>query len=87
MDLGLTNATTVVVGGGRGMGLASARGLADDGPGIAIIARSRDDLDGATADLTDRGSPETRPNAKVSSCRRTPLPRRPWASPAPIRAG
>jgi len=85
MDLGLTNATAVVVGGGRGMGLASARGLADDGPGIAIIARSRDDLDGATADLTDRGSPETRPNAKVSFCRRTPLPRRPWASTAPIR--
>ena len=56
MDLGLTNATAVVVGGGRGMGLASARCLADDGARIAIIARSRDDLDAATADLTDRGS-------------------------------
>src|SRR5271163_2702743 len=58
MDLGLTNATAVVVGGGRGMGLASARCLADDGARIAIIARSRDDLDAATADLTDRGSPD-----------------------------
>ncbi len=27
MDLGLTNATAVVVGGGRGMGLAAARCL------------------------------------------------------------
>jgi 3-oxoacyl-[acyl-carrier protein] reductase len=58
MDLGLTNATAVVVGGGRGMGLASARCLADDGARIAIIARSRDDLDAATTDLTDRGSPD-----------------------------
>jgi len=58
MDLGLTNATAVVVGGGRGMGLASARCLADDGARIAIVARSRDDLDAATADLTDRGSPD-----------------------------
>jgi NAD(P)-dependent dehydrogenase (short-subunit alcohol dehydrogenase family) len=58
MDLGLTNATAVVVGGGRGMGLASARCLADDGARIVIIARSRDDLDAATADLTDRGSPD-----------------------------
>ena len=33
MDLGLTNATAVVVGGGRGMGLAAARCLADDGAG------------------------------------------------------
>ena len=58
MDLGLTNATAVVVGGGRGMGLASARCLADDGARVAIIARSRADLDSATGDLTHRGSPD-----------------------------
>ena len=58
MDLGLTNATAVVVGGGRGMGLASARCLADDGARVAIIARSRADLDSATDDLTHRGSPD-----------------------------
>src|ERR1700737_4337318 len=56
MDLGLTNATAVVVGGGRGMGLAAARCLADDGARVAIIARSRADLDRATEDLTNRGS-------------------------------
>jgi NAD(P)-dependent dehydrogenase (short-subunit alcohol dehydrogenase family) len=58
MDLGLTNATAVVVGGGRGMGLAAARCLADDGARVAILARSRADLDRAAADLTDRGSPD-----------------------------
>ncbi|MGB3287160.1 MAG: short-chain dehydrogenase, partial [Mycolicibacter algericus] len=30
MDLGLRDARAVVVGGGRGMGLATARCLADD---------------------------------------------------------
>lgn len=58
MDLGLTNATAVVVGGGRGMGLAAARCLADDGARVAIVARSEADLDRAAADLTDRGSPD-----------------------------
>src|ERR1700757_1874123 len=58
MDLGLTNATAAVVGGGRGMGLAAARCLADDGARIAIVARSRTDLDRATEDLTNRGSPD-----------------------------
>lgn len=58
MDLGLTNATAVVVGAGRGMGLAAARCLADDGARIAIIARSRADLDRAAADLSSRGSPD-----------------------------
>jgi 3-oxoacyl-[acyl-carrier protein] reductase len=58
MDLGLTNATAVVVGGGRRMGLAAARCLADDGARVAIVARSEADLDRAAADLTDRGSPD-----------------------------
>jgi NAD(P)-dependent dehydrogenase (short-subunit alcohol dehydrogenase family) len=58
MDLGLTNATAVVVGGGRGMGLAAARCLADDGARVALVARSRADLDRARKDLTNRGSPD-----------------------------
>lgn len=58
MDLGLTNATAVVVGGGRGMGLASARCLADDGSRVAVIARSRADIDRAAQDLARRGSPD-----------------------------
>lgn len=58
MDLGLTNATAVVVGGSRGMGLATARCLADDGARVAVVARSRSDVDRAAADLTRRGSPD-----------------------------
>jgi 3-oxoacyl-[acyl-carrier protein] reductase len=58
MDLGLANATAVVVGGSRGMGLAAARCLAEDGARVAVVGRSRDALDSAAAELTDRGSPE-----------------------------
>ncbi|ORV82217.1 short-chain dehydrogenase [Mycobacterium interjectum] len=56
MDLGLANATAVVVGGSRGMGLATARCLADEGARVAVVGRSRDALDSAAADLTERGS-------------------------------
>ncbi|UXA05513.1 SDR family oxidoreductase [Mycobacterium sp. SMC-2] len=56
MDLGLANAATVVVGGSRGMGLAAARCLADEGARVALVGRSRDALDSAVADLTGRGS-------------------------------
>jgi NAD(P)-dependent dehydrogenase (short-subunit alcohol dehydrogenase family) len=58
MDLGLANATTVIVGGGRGMGLAAARCLADDGARVALIGRTKGVLDSAAKDLTDRGSPD-----------------------------
>ncbi|WP_167097679.1 SDR family NAD(P)-dependent oxidoreductase [Mycobacterium sp. DL592] len=58
MDLGLTDATAVVVGGGRGMGLAAARCFADDRARVALIGRNRSVLDSATADLAARGSPD-----------------------------
>jgi 3-oxoacyl-[acyl-carrier protein] reductase len=58
VDLGFANATAVVVGGGRGMGLATARCLAQDGARVAVVGRSRDVLDDATAELTRCGSPE-----------------------------
>ena len=51
MDLGLANAATVVVGGSRGMGLAAARCLTDEGaraglpeeigPVVAFLASRR----------------------------------------------
>jgi 3-oxoacyl-[acyl-carrier protein] reductase len=59
MDLGLANAAAVVVGGSRGMGLATARCLADDGARVAVIGRTEAALDSAVADLSDRGSPDT----------------------------
>lgn len=58
MDLGLKDATAVVVGGGRGMGLAAARCLADDGAAVALVGRTQSVLDGAAAELSARGSPD-----------------------------
>ncbi len=40
MDLGFAGAAAVVVGGGRGMGFATAQCLAEDGARIAIVGRS-----------------------------------------------
>ena len=58
MDLGLANAAAVVVGGSRGMGLATARCLAEEGARVAVVGRTRASLDSAVTDLTDRGSPD-----------------------------
>lgn len=58
MDLGFAGAATVVVGGGRGMGFATARCLAEDGARIAIVGRSRDVLDAAATELARLGSSE-----------------------------
>ena len=59
MDLGLADATAVVQGGTQGMGRAAARAFADDGARVAVMARTRADLDATVAELTERGSPDT----------------------------
>jgi 3-oxoacyl-[acyl-carrier protein] reductase len=56
MDLGLANAATAVVGGSRGMGLAAARCLAEEGARIAVIGRTPAALESAAAELTGLGS-------------------------------
>jgi 3-oxoacyl-[acyl-carrier protein] reductase len=58
MDLSFANATAVVVGGGRGMGNAAARCMADDGAKVAVIGRTKGVLDEAAEDLAARGSPD-----------------------------
>ena len=58
MDLGLAGAAAVVVGGGRGMALATARCLADDGARVAVVGRTAEVLDAAATDLAERGSPD-----------------------------
>jgi 3-oxoacyl-[acyl-carrier protein] reductase len=58
MDLGLANATAVVVGGSRGMGLATARCLAEEGARVAVVGRTRAALDSAATELTECGSPD-----------------------------
>ncbi|GAT11920.1 SDR family oxidoreductase [Mycolicibacterium novocastrense] len=59
MDLGLKDATAVVVGGGRGMGFATARCLAEDGARIAVVGRTPDVLADAATALAEIGSPDT----------------------------
>lgn len=58
MDLGFANATAVVVGGGRGMGLATARCLAEDGARVAVVGRSPEALEAAAEELARCGSPD-----------------------------
>lgn len=58
MDLGLKDATAVVVGGGRGMGFATARCLAEDGARVALVGRTTVVLDDAASALAELGSPD-----------------------------
>jgi len=58
MDLGLKDATAVIVGGSRGMGFAAARCFADDRARVAVVGRSPAVVDQAAEELTRRGSPD-----------------------------
>ncbi len=51
MDLGLTDQVAIVTGASRGLGLASARALVEEGCRVAICARGADVLGRAAADL------------------------------------
>jgi len=53
----LLGKTALVTGGGRGIGLAIARGLAEHGADVAIVARSKEQLEAAARQIhadTDR---------------------------------
>ncbi|MCT7659079.1 SDR family NAD(P)-dependent oxidoreductase [Mycobacterium deserti] len=58
MDLGLKDAAAVVVGGGSGMGFATARCLAEDGARVAVVGRRPAVVDEAATALTECGSPD-----------------------------
>ena len=58
MDLGLTDARVLVVGGSRGMGRAAAMTFAGEGARVAVMARSSGALEDAVASLRSAGSPE-----------------------------
>ena len=51
MDLGLEGKHAIVTGGSKGIGKAIARELAREGVDVAIVARSRDQLDSAAREL------------------------------------
>jgi 3-oxoacyl-[acyl-carrier protein] reductase len=56
VDLGLRGLRFVVTGASRGIGRAIADSLASEGADVAIIARGRDKLDRARADLERHGT-------------------------------
>jgi 3-oxoacyl-[acyl-carrier protein] reductase len=56
MDLGLHGAAVLVAGGTTGMGRAAADCFAADGARVAVLARTRAELDTTTAALTALGS-------------------------------
>jgi NAD(P)-dependent dehydrogenase (short-subunit alcohol dehydrogenase family) len=56
MDLGLTGATAVVVGGTQGMGRAAAECFAADGAKVGVMARTKADLDKTVARLLELGA-------------------------------
>lgn len=58
MDLGLEDAKAVVQGGTQGMGLAAAECFAEDGARVAVMARTKADLDATVERLEKLGSPE-----------------------------
>lgn len=58
MDLGLSGATAVVVGGTQGMGLAAAECFATDRAKVGIVARTEADLDRTISRLHELGAPD-----------------------------
>jgi 3-oxoacyl-[acyl-carrier protein] reductase len=58
VDLGLSDAAAVVTGGSKGMGLAAAECLAIEGSRVALLARTRSDLDLEADRLLALGAPD-----------------------------
>jgi NAD(P)-dependent dehydrogenase (short-subunit alcohol dehydrogenase family) len=58
MDLGFSNATAVIAGGTRGIGLATAVCLAREGCRVGVIGRDASRLAEAARAVRDAGSPE-----------------------------
>lgn len=53
----LAGRRALVTGGGRGLGAAIARGIADAGASVAIASRSVDDVTATAAEIGDRATP------------------------------
>jgi len=55
MDLGLEDTAVLITGGSKGIGFACARAFAVEGARVAIVSRSRENLDRAAATLQAEG--------------------------------
>ena len=55
MDLGLKGKKAIITGGSKGIGLASAHALADEGADVAICSRNIDDVNSALEALKGKG--------------------------------
>jgi 3-oxoacyl-[acyl-carrier protein] reductase len=70
MDLGLKDRVYVVTGASRGLGLASARALVEDGAKVLITARDEKTLKEAAAELGPGALPVTSDNADPTAAAR-----------------
>lgn len=59
MDLGLTGKIAIVTGSSRGLGLASAQALAQEGCRVCLCARGEQALQHAAQHVRDRASPDS----------------------------
>jgi 3-oxoacyl-[acyl-carrier protein] reductase len=66
MDLGLHGSRVLITGGSRGIGLAIAEALAAEGAAVGLVARDRDGLEAAAAQLAGRGAPVATAAADVT---------------------
>ena len=55
MDLGLKGKKAIITGGSKGIGLATAHALADEGVDVAICSRKADDVNAALEALSSKG--------------------------------
>ena len=57
MDLGLKGKKAIITGGSKGIGLASAHALADEGADVAICSRNIDDVNSASGKFGSEKAP------------------------------